>query len=85
VQQTFQDIDVLAQDCGYSDCTHAGEPRCAVAAAVAEGRLAADRLEAWLRLRAEPQPAGYEASRGLVEDRKRRKAARRAGRRSERP
>ena len=85
VQQTFEDVDALARDCGFTDCTHAGEPRCAVVAAVADGRLAADRLEGWLRLRAEPEPPGYEALRGAVDERKRRKATRRAGRRTARP
>jgi ribosome biogenesis GTPase / thiamine phosphate phosphatase len=85
VQQTFQDVEALGRDCGFADCTHAGEPRCAVAAAVADGRLAADRLEGWLRLRSEPEPPGYEAMRGAVDDRKRRKATRRAGRRAARP
>lgn len=85
VQQAFQDVEVLAQACEYSDCAHAGEQRCAVAAAVSDGRLARGRLEGWLRLRAERRSSGYEASRRVVEDRKQRKAARKAGRRAARP
>jgi ribosome biogenesis GTPase / thiamine phosphate phosphatase len=82
VQQVFQDVEVLARDCEYADCAHAGEQHCGVAAAVSDGRLAPDRLDAWLRLRTEPRSSGYEASRRAVEDRKRRKASRRAGRRN---
>ena len=46
--------------CRFRDCTHHGEPGCAVAAAIADGRLPADRLagmeklareEAWLASR----------------------------------
>lgn len=84
VEQAFQDVEVLARGCHYADCAHTGEQRCAVAAAVSDGRLAPGRLEAWLRLTAEPRSSGYEASRRAVEDRKRLKATRRAGRRTPR-
>jgi ribosome biogenesis GTPase len=85
VEQAFQDVEVLAGDCHYADCAHAGEQQCAVAAAVADGRLAPGRVEAWLRLTAERRSSGYEVSRRAVDDRKRLKAARRAGRRTPRP
>lgn len=84
VEQAFQDVEVLARDCHYADCAHTGEQRCAVAAAVSDGRLDPDRLEAWIRLTAERRSSGYEASRRAVEDRKRLKATRRAGRRTPR-
>ncbi len=85
VRQAFQDVEELARACEYADCAHAGEQGCAVAEAVADGRLAADRLEAWRRLRAEPGRPGYAAERRAVEDRKRRKAAKRADRRTAGP
>jgi len=50
---TFADVDALADGCRFRDCAHAGEPGCAVAAAVADGRLAAERLEHWHQLRRE--------------------------------
>jgi ribosome biogenesis GTPase len=80
VERAFQDVEVLAHACDYTDCAHAGERGCALAAALSDGRLERGRLEAWLRLRAEPRSPDYEAARREVEDRKRRKAVRRAGR-----
>lgn len=53
VDTVFADIAALASGCRFRDCGHAGEPGCAVERAVAEGRLAAERLEHYLRLREE--------------------------------
>jgi ribosome biogenesis GTPase / thiamine phosphate phosphatase len=60
LSSVFGDIEQLARRCRFRDCTHRGEPGCAVTAAVADGRLAADRLagmeklareEAWIASR----------------------------------
>jgi ribosome biogenesis GTPase len=85
VEQTFQDVEVLAGRCAYANCSHAGEQGCAVAVALSDGRLTQDRLESWRRLRAEPQSSDHEVARRSVEDRKRRKAAKVAERRASRP
>jgi ribosome biogenesis GTPase len=53
VRDTFEDVDALARSCRFSDCRHRQEPRCAVKAAVSEGRLAADRLASYLKLQNE--------------------------------
>ena len=45
VSQTFADIDALAAECRFADCTHEGEPGCAVQAAVSAGTLDEARLE----------------------------------------
>lgn len=45
VTETFEDIADLAAACRFGNCVHLTEPGCAVLAAVAEGRLAAERLE----------------------------------------
>jgi ribosome biogenesis GTPase / thiamine phosphate phosphatase len=45
VERVFADIEELASQCRYSDCGHTSEPGCAVQAAIADGRLDADRLE----------------------------------------
>ena len=50
---TFADVLDLAQGCRFGDCGHESEPGCAVLAAVAEGRLDPDRLDAWRHLVAE--------------------------------
>lgn len=53
VTEAFPDLDVLAQACRFRDCAHAAEPGCAVRAAITDGTLAADRLEAWRQLQQE--------------------------------
>ena len=53
VRETFEDIEAVAADCHFTDCRHRDEPRCAVKAAVAEGKLPADRLESYLKLQDE--------------------------------
>lgn len=50
---SFEDIDALAPGCHFSDCRHRSEPRCAVRAAVDEGRLDAARLESFHKLQDE--------------------------------
>jgi ribosome biogenesis GTPase len=50
VGQTFDEITLLAQSCRYRDCTHMAEPGCAVAEALADGRLAADRWQSYRKL-----------------------------------
>jgi ribosome biogenesis GTPase len=53
LQGAFGDIDVLARDCYFSNCTHDPEPRCAVKDAVADGRLPAERLDSYRKLQGE--------------------------------
>jgi ribosome biogenesis GTPase len=50
IDQVFDDVRALASECRFADCTHAGEPGCAVQDAVAGGRLDEDRLEHYRRL-----------------------------------
>lgn len=44
VREAFDDIEALGEGCYFRDCRHVDEPRCAVKAAVGEGRLAAGHL-----------------------------------------
>lgn len=44
IGETFADIETLAQRCRFADCAHQGEPGCALAAAIASGRLDPDRV-----------------------------------------
>jgi ribosome biogenesis GTPase len=46
----FDDIETLAAECGFRDCSHGAEPECAVRAAIAAGRLAPERLESFEKL-----------------------------------
>ena len=50
---TFEDVESLARDCRFADCSHASEPGCAGIAAVTEGTLDAERLESWRALQRE--------------------------------
>jgi len=50
---TFQDIAELAEDCAFRDCSHQGEPGCAVQAALASGALEYRRYESYLELQKE--------------------------------
>lgn len=47
----FEDVAELAAGCRFRDCRHDREPACAVRDAVADGRLAADRVERFRALR----------------------------------
>ena len=53
IRETFDDIEALAADCHFTDCRHRDEPRCAVKAAVEEGRIEPDRLASYLQLQDE--------------------------------
>ena len=55
--QQFADVLALSAHCRFRDCSHTNEPQCAVVAAVADGTLAAARLDQWLRLTAELESA----------------------------
>ncbi|MDR1183687.1 MAG: ribosome small subunit-dependent GTPase A [Coriobacteriales bacterium] len=50
---TFPDIGGYAARCRYRDCTHTGEPGCAVVAAVEKGTLPADRVTSYVTIAAE--------------------------------
>jgi ribosome biogenesis GTPase / thiamine phosphate phosphatase len=50
VAAAFPDIDALARDCRFGDCSHAVEPGCAIAAAVGAGTLDPDRLASYRKL-----------------------------------
>lgn len=49
----FSEISELAANCRFRDCRHAGEPGCAVAEAVADGRIERARLENYHKLQRE--------------------------------
>jgi len=53
VRETFDDIEALAAHCHFTDCRHRDEPRCAVKAAVADGTVAPERLDSYLKLQDE--------------------------------
>jgi ribosome biogenesis GTPase / thiamine phosphate phosphatase len=55
VEHVFADLRTLAEGCRFRDCSHGGEPGCAVAAAIESGVLEADRFESFQRLQREEE------------------------------
>jgi ribosome biogenesis GTPase / thiamine phosphate phosphatase len=53
LETTFADVEELAADCRFADCTHVHEPGCAVLGAVESGALPAERLHSWRKLQRE--------------------------------
>lgn len=50
VDASFVDVLAFAEHCRFRDCSHQGEPGCAVEAAVAAGELPAERLASYRKL-----------------------------------
>lgn len=73
IDTAFADIEALSHTCRYSDCTHNGEPGCAVRKALEDGTLDRARWNSYLKLKTENEYAadstGYlEAKRARFKD-----------------
>ncbi len=55
VDAYFREIAPLVSACQFSNCSHRHEPKCAVRAAVADGRVSPERYDSYLRLREEQE------------------------------
>jgi ribosome biogenesis GTPase len=53
LQGSFHDIEILAQRCRFTDCSHNVESGCTVRAAIDQGDLDPDRLESYRKLQNE--------------------------------
>jgi ribosome biogenesis GTPase len=53
IESSYSDIATLASACRYRDCSHTGEPGCAVIEAVNSGELSREQYENYLKLRGE--------------------------------
>ena len=53
VAEVFADVLEVAAGCRYRDCSHTGEPGCALLQAVDQGILVRERVESFLRLQDE--------------------------------
>jgi ribosome biogenesis GTPase len=53
LRESFSDIDELAANCKFNDCSHKSEPQCAVKVAVEDGRLNGERLASYQKLKEE--------------------------------
>lgn len=56
--KSFADIEELAFDCRFNDCTHSTEPKCAVQKAIKDGLLSTERLESYRKLKKETKYEG---------------------------
>ncbi len=55
LQGAFEDVSELVASCRFRDCQHEGEPDCAVAEAIAQGRIELARVESFMKLERELQ------------------------------
>jgi len=53
LERAFTDVESVARGCRFSDCSHCGEPGCAVQRAIDEGELDRERATSYARLRDE--------------------------------
>ncbi|WP_342045265.1 ribosome small subunit-dependent GTPase A [Bacillus sp. OTU530] len=53
LSKSFADIDDLAAQCHFNDCSHKSEPKCAVQKAIEDGHLSVERLESYWKLEKE--------------------------------
>ena len=51
--ETFPDIEKLAENCHFTDCTHSHETRCAVLEALRDGAFSRERYESYQKLQKE--------------------------------
>ena len=79
VEQTFEDVEAVISSCRFSDCTHKGEPGCAVRAALESGELDGERWESYLKLKAENAEAAEKARRIAAKQEKFRQNVRAGG------
>lgn len=55
LESAFADVEALAAQCRFADCTHASEPGCAVQAALDDGTLLPERFRSYTKLQREIQ------------------------------
>ncbi len=53
LDDTFRDIEALAETCRFRDCSHSTEPGCAVRSAITSGTLDAKRYQSFVKLERE--------------------------------
>lgn len=61
LSKSFNDIDELASQCKFNDCSHESEPGCAVQKAIEEGILTIDRLNSYNKLKKEAKYNGLDS------------------------
>ena len=75
MQEAFDDVEDLVDECRFADCSHGVEPGCAIQAALTAGTLAPERYESWVKLQRELAHLELkQGGRALAEARKARRA-----------
>ncbi len=64
----FAELDELAGQCRFSDCSHGNEPGCAVQAAIGEGRLTLERYQHYCKLKDERDSAAQTLAERRTQD-----------------
>lgn len=72
VAAAYGEIETLADDCRFADCSHRSEPGCAVLAAVKDGRVDRRRWAGYEKLRREAAHLARQTDRSLREAERRR-------------
>jgi ribosome biogenesis GTPase / thiamine phosphate phosphatase len=70
IRATFEDVELLAAQCRFRDCTHGGNAGCALNAAIANGSLSQRRFDNYLKLQREARHATQSARERREADRK---------------
>ncbi|MDX6486639.1 MAG: ribosome biosis GTPase / thiamine phosphate phosphatase [Gaiellaceae bacterium] len=76
IDETFADVEELAAQCRFNDCSHNTEPGCAVQAALASGELSAERYASWVKLQRELRAIAVRSDVRLQREEKRKWALR---------
>lgn len=58
LSKSFADMEELAQQCKFNDCTHTNEPGCAIQKALSEGLIDQRRLDSYFKLKNESSYEG---------------------------
>lgn len=61
ISRGFPDVEEHLGHCRFSDCSHQGEPGCAVAEAIRRGEISPERWESYRKLREESRLSGSKA------------------------
>lgn len=67
LDESFEDIAQLAEQCRFRDCRHHAEPGCAVRAACAAGQIDPARLDSYLKLQEERAEAAETLAQRLAD------------------
>jgi ribosome biogenesis GTPase / thiamine phosphate phosphatase len=71
IDEAFADVEELAAECRFNDCSHGTEPGCAVNAALAAGTLTQERYASWRKLQRELRAIAVRADARLRREEKR--------------